>query len=614
MHPSLLLRNLSKLPSIWRRRAVAAADGSLDDLLALAPLVISDRQVHQVLLLPVLYTTLDATPIPEIVVQFDSSSGPLAESKTCISRCMFALHLLQCLCAERIAVSAAVADLWPRCWEWIRFIDTHREYLHWVPPAVAASTPILPVSTIMAMSLHHLVERLIRTTPGVRVVLVSGWDVLLAADNLLGNKDTFFRLCDFLSSGLDLTGSGNLDEALEGAGGSRTHLASLVVKHITRVLLEDSIVNKAAPVSAIFPIVAQWLRDDIEFQKALLDQGIVTAVTSVACLLSRPPLNSDANVLKAFLTLLVQCSIHSPSHIWIQESLKAGLLTVIVACGHRIDVQTANLVDAIIDVLKTSLVYRSVLLQIGISLAQVDMHAATGAWRQSALFDKWRTFLELAEERVQILEDYENMIPQRACDNSEFSRQPVKNMTGNRPEVIATVVKYFGLSIRVSVALVSRWPCFNDVHPAAHFHLNARNKWFLRALLHECYRAVRPLLFRKVLNFMRAGTTPGESPYVLFDLTDPDSPCRVSLGPVSELQEMSSFVSQARNSGGRIQLHVVTVQDGCNPRSWIFPLRSSSGDVMRGLQLMAEEMPLPGDEREEERIEALLALDVVEIH
>ncbi|KAJ7477375.1 hypothetical protein FB451DRAFT_1454074 [Mycena latifolia] len=573
----------------------------------------SDRQVHQVLLLPVLYTTLDATPIPDMVVQFDSSSGLLPESKTCISRCIFALHLLQCL-YELFAVGAAVTDFWPRCWEWIRFIDAYRDYLDWIPRAVMANTPIIPVSAIMAMSLHHLVERLIRTTPGVRVVLVRGWDALLTAENLLDNKDTFFRLCDFLSSGLDLTVSTNLDEALEGAGGSRIHLASLVVKHITRVLLQDTIINKAAPLSAIFPIAAQWLRDDIEFQRALLDQGMVTAVTSAACLLSRPPLNSDANVLRAFLILLVQCSIHSPSHVWIQQSLKAGLLTVIVACGQRIDLKAADLVGVIIEVLKMSLVYRSILLQIGISLAEIDMHAATDALRQSAIFDKWRTFLELAEERVQILGDYENMISQRACDNSESSCQPVKNTPGNRPDVIATVVKYFGLSIGVSLALVIGWPCFNDVCPGAHLHLNTRDKSFLRALLHHCYCVVRPLLFRKVLNFMRAGTTPGESPYVLFDLTDPDSPCRVSIGPVSDLQEMSSFVSQARNSGGRIQLHIMTVEDGCAPRSWIFPLRSSSGDIMRGLQLMAEEMPLPEDEREEERIEALLALDVVEIH
>ncbi|KAJ7477400.1 hypothetical protein FB451DRAFT_1172955 [Mycena latifolia] len=416
MHPSLHLRNLSKLPMIWRKRAIAAADGSFDNLLALTPLVISDHRAQQVL--PVLYATLDATSISDMVVQFDSSSGPLPESKTCISRCIVALHFLQCLC-ECFAVDAAVTDFWPRCWEWIRFIDTYRDYLDWIPPAVVANTLIIPVSTIVAMTIHHLVQRLIRTTPGVRVVLVRGWDALLAADHLLDHKDTFFRLCDFLSTSLDLTVSANLDEALEGAGVSRIHLASLVVKHITRVLLQDSIINKAAPLSAIFPIVAQWLRDDIEFQKALLDEGMVTAVTAAACLLSRPPLNSDAKVLSAFFILLAQCAIQSPSHVFIQQSLKAGLLTVIVACGQRIDLKAANLVGVILDALKTSLVYRSILLQIGISLAQVDIDAATDALGESDISDKWRTFLKLVDERVQILVEHENMIPQRACDNSK---------------------------------------------------------------------------------------------------------------------------------------------------------------------------------------------------
>ncbi|KAJ7488444.1 hypothetical protein FB451DRAFT_1227305, partial [Mycena latifolia] len=163
-------------------------------------------------------------------------------------------------------------------------------------------------------------------------------------------------------------------------------------------------------------------------------------------------------------------------------------------------------------------------------------------------------FLELAQGPIEILLDEDmHSIPQRACDNAECGVIAPK----------ADFRRCFGCSSsHCSTACQKhhwkspgnhRYHCeeFRAFHQKDPLEIHFRDKAFLRALLHRCYSATRHIFLPNLLTMMRA--LPGEAPYVLFDFSYPECACSFSIGPVGELEGISSFVSQAHGSGGRIQ-------------------------------------------------------------
>jgi hypothetical protein len=254
------------------------------------------------------------------------------------------------------------------------------------------------------------------------------WTTLLEMDDFLSRPicSIFHSLCDFISMGLYLSTSGNLDEAIEGAGGSRIALASLVIKHINRVLDQPGDASKENALRAVMKVLGQgWGHmpgEDIVFHNALLGQGLITALTSAAGLLSRAPFNGESISLHYSLALLFFHLRSSPGHMWIVQSLSAGLLNVIMACRHRTPDQTVTVLAQIIGVLNISLVHRSVLLQLKISLTQLEYPGNTVV--HPDLGDEWGKFLELARQRLGILNEQEGHPLRRMCDNVKVRSTP----------------------------------------------------------------------------------------------------------------------------------------------------------------------------------------------
>ncbi|KAJ7448086.1 hypothetical protein FB451DRAFT_1187840 [Mycena latifolia] len=128
---------------------------------------------------------------------------------------------------------------------------------------------------------------------------------------------------------------------------------------------------------------------------------------------------------------------------------------------------------------------------------------------------------------------------------------------------------------------------FSDLNSDDPAHISARDRSFMRALLHDDYLRMKTTILTDELGLMRA--TPGASLYVMFDYgTDPYGPCAVTIQPTSDLLEqfpcLEDYVVRAARSHGRMKLRVAR---GGNASIWMFPLRSATGEIAEGLDGMA---------------------------
>ncbi|KAJ7088798.1 hypothetical protein B0H15DRAFT_840812 [Mycena belliarum] len=625
MHSSLQLRSLSKLPLTLRKRANAAIGGSATDLRLFCKLMSGGPSTNHVLLLPVLYEILSPAAVPDLVAQLDSPERAPAGAETelmHVTRIIQALATLQQLSSSDVLSGPALADFWPRCWLWVHFLDLHRESLTspWVDLDEYASFCVSVIITLRISASGHISE-LIDATPGVRTILVRGWPVVLQKEDVL-HSWTFYGLCSFLAGALDANVEQNLDEAIEGVG-SREALATLVVTHMNRVVSEPSDEDKADFLTAVCPLIALNLCPDVSFQMELILGGVVAAVTSAARLLSRAP-RTDNPLLPALLHLLRAYFKCEPGHRWIAQSLGAGLLDLLVACGqppYPAHLVPERVLGEIVDLVSQSLVHRSVLEQLRTSLAELDHHdqETRDAFPERGIIsNRWQALMALAPTRIRILEDLEDSMlrPQRACDNLECDVVDVKTRFRRCSDCLTSNYCSRECQVRDWEADGGHREICQQLGSVREkrTYLNARGRSFFRTLLHHDYLAVRPRLLLQLVAFFRS--TPGKMPYILFDYTDytdAELPCTVTIRPANELgPEFSSYISRAEKSGGRLQLHAMKVQTGYDEQPfWMFPLRSATAEITNELKGMAME---PLESSQNKRMDTLIALDVLEIH
>ncbi|KAJ7088785.1 hypothetical protein B0H15DRAFT_800753 [Mycena belliarum] len=378
MHPSLQLRNVHRLPLTTRERATAAIDGSLPDLRILCTAVFSGPATRHVLLLPVIYATLDPTIIPDLVTQFDlpPSTADDSEREMVVTRSALALSSLQRLCEDDVPNRAALTDLWARCWPWVQFLDACRERLN-----VERYRSRFCVETIIAMrqAANKHISGLVDATPGVTAVLVRGWGVILRDRSLPLRSAAFDGLCAFLED-IDVTVSQSLEDLFAG-GGSRKALAALVLVHIKRAVAEAS--GNDDYLCCLRRLIAPNLSPDISFQKALMSQGIIKKLISAATRLLKTPLLARHPSFNSVLHILYSCIRYRPTHAGILPALDAGLLRLLIACGQQRAAVAVNhsILTKTIDAVSQSLVHRCVLDHLDPYLPALDRAEAKEAFR-----------------------------------------------------------------------------------------------------------------------------------------------------------------------------------------------------------------------------------------
>ncbi|KAJ7915840.1 hypothetical protein B0H13DRAFT_2323966 [Mycena leptocephala] len=394
MHPSLALRNLHRLPLAIRRRALAAADsGSPEELGALN--MSSANLVH---LLPVYYAGLDDSVIPSLLAQLDLSeaefdSQPLIRKLSHVVRCLQGLLLLD---NNDHIPGPPSPDLWTRAWPWIEFLNTHRDNLPRLPVP-----EINPLSVIIALGKDKETGKLMRMTPGFRILVFRVWAQSLDQAHLVPNPGAFEMFCVYMTNApLTITEEHEFEEAIEGAGGSQLSLARLCVDHIKCVV--QSVVVSAGTWSlrGVIALLQRRCEVDSSFQKILIDQGIVTTLIYVACRLSSPSFSADDNIFNVSFAIQYYFRIHY-GHNLVTEALRAGLLRALLAWGRMSPPKPQSLeqLNLILTTLSRSLVYLSVLLQLRASIDELEILIDGHTFQGFPISEKWEAFWSILQPR-----------------------------------------------------------------------------------------------------------------------------------------------------------------------------------------------------------------------
>ncbi|KAJ6598702.1 hypothetical protein B0H10DRAFT_2231464 [Mycena sp. CBHHK59/15] len=212
IHEALLLRNMSNLPTLIRRFALAAAAGSASDLNKVCTLLDAQNiPLEQIdLFLPLFHSLLDPSSIPD-----GETLERIIVNVTEIPFINCAAMSLTDICAiamKSSTVRDASPDHWPRVWPWIQFLHAYWQYLPGFPAAAELDAFIIHGSILLCLADH----------PGI-----SG-TVRLAI--VTPTKPIMHLLLRTLAE--DVKKNENVQEIVDGVG-SYDELASLVVKQIS---------------------------------------------------------------------------------------------------------------------------------------------------------------------------------------------------------------------------------------------------------------------------------------------------------------------------------------------------------------------------------------------
>ncbi|KAJ7892392.1 hypothetical protein B0H13DRAFT_2665702 [Mycena leptocephala] len=560
MHPALKLDNLSRLPTPIRTIATKAANGSLQDLVRLFPLICRE---HQSEFIPVCYVNLNPNPNDD--------------DDVAINRAYVALRALRFL---HIPVAAGV-DLWPRIWKWISFLLSR-----W------------PTQADLSFDLLFFVGQLVYDPPSLALI-----------DKTAGVHYYLMAAATRVLLKLNLTQNpSDLEEVTEGAGGNLVDFLNLITQYV-----DGFIPTTRSPVSAethrsMDPVIFAIDHLDLEdpaLRAAQLASEYIPSLVRIMCAFSRysgpyvPTKPSESisctdDFLGDMLIRVVAWCHRAPQDRIFRRFLSAGILRAIV--GYAIRGIEVKFTSMLLKTLACSTVYLSVLLEMDAGFQDAEDLIADPAFPKSAIFGEWTAFRTLANECIALAKSWQSAerVTRKACDNMECGAIRPKadfQCCGHRHSVyycsrLCQRGDWKRAEHRLNCPFLrsSRW---KDPDP-----LLAQDLSFMRALLHYDYQTNKP-----------------ETMYV-----------ESSLLPEFVHVNCIKHVSRALRSKGRMDMHMMLVPDGkgtfliSSLRPRMFPMHSDTAVLHEGVRMLAAENPEPPNltQRIQQLLDATSA--IVEIH
>ncbi|KAJ7464837.1 hypothetical protein B0H11DRAFT_77679 [Mycena galericulata] len=569
---------------------MSAASGSLDDLQKLFSLIRDSPQAQLRLFIPAFYANLNVDDIPELLRQPDT------DMKNRVLRVIVALGALSHL--QEHMVSRACGEVWSSAWTWIQFLEQCGE--------TAPSHRRLYLTVMFSLSTDAETLATIINTPGVRALFAKGW---VAAVDDLNSPELFHDLCNYLINYIEPKDPQNLNELIEGAGGTADDLASLIIKHIRRAIPSEN--HTVDPEDGFTLLAVSALLDIVgPLSAALAAQGIVGCILTVIFALCGPAMVMTEQMIPLSISTLFSQISQPPGFPWVKDALDSGLLRAIVLCASRRTTIMDISLYRLFTILPGSLVYYSVLSSLRAALDEVKDLADTPEFTGSVLFPQWTAFVDLATERLAVMDRYDRgeLGAQRACDNLECGaiqqESALLRCTACRSAFYcsqACQTADWKASHRKLCATSANRP--HEECP----QLTLRDRDFLRVLLHHDYEAVRGEVLTRQIEYLHRGEHPGMICYVKFDYRM--GRAEVETGPASPVG--SDQAARVARSGGRMELHAMVVKEGSkHSRGHMVPLRLADGRVQERMAVIAAS----GGTVVPAVMEELLGLEVVRTH
>ncbi|KAJ6572941.1 hypothetical protein B0H10DRAFT_2444267 [Mycena sp. CBHHK59/15] len=601
MHNALRLSSLNSLPISIRRVAIAAANGSLDDITRVQSLMkqLSDTQTNS--LLAAFYRNLDTAGLPR-AEDLDMPLPPLSV-RTSIAAALRSLQAIYCI--PQIPPDAG-PEIWERVWPWHHFVYTYRDSLPWLDVPTEKKLCMDFFMFFGALQEHELTSKAISGTHGIRFMVGRAWTFLVQADDIKVCEVGYQDLCFFIRHLLHANPS-NIGELIEGAGGCIEDLALLVIGSITFLRGRETAIPGAS--AFLFVILDLMTETDLMLLDenlspnsvgpmcmALLPRGLVQLLASLAydlCNTGRIPVRPA--IISTCLTLLASIFTLPRGYRHLAEALQGGLLHAMVLCATLDFVSEVQrpLLILLNGVLPSLSNYHNVLSQLETVFPEVQGLADTETFEQSLISDDWSRFAVLAADRLEILESFNNgEFPDfRACDNLEcgqiHEKPDFRRCAGCLSVYFCSrqcQIRDWKRGHRETCGRIRRLHLSERADD-----LSVRERGFLRALLHSDYEEANTTLPLQKVAFM--AKNPGEAFYTLFDYTR--GRVQIIVQAVKdalpaehiEREDWLNMVSRMERSGGRMELDIMLLA----ARYWVVPLRASSSVFHDGLQDLARE-------------------------
>ncbi|KAK6984819.1 MYND-type domain-containing protein [Favolaschia claudopus] len=614
MHPALHIDNIKRLPASKRSLCNAAVSGTrtLENLKLVRTTVLTSTPAERLLILPVLYFNLNPTEIPDFDV-FDSESqsqATLLAAHYSIGRAVYSIEALYTLeLPEGIGV-----DLWPRVWPWLRFLyfHQHRNPNH---DSMAEQSFFLDFLLFVGKLADETASSdLIVSTPWFWFMLGRTWHHVPAVSDLQKRMLAFNELRHFL---LDkkLTDPANMEELVDGAGGTLYDIAYLVVIYINAVILdEDSVmdVNHIQFLQSVLTfvgIIDPTLDDPRDapatlgrFGEALLSNDILAALTHALLSLIKTSTPSTASALRACFNLLTTFFISTSGSARLAETVKGGFFAALIHCARSrfardLQMHLKLYLDGI---LSAAAIDHRLLSAIESLWCNIDTLTDSPAFKPSGVIhESWMAFRSLIDERLGVFREFkETASSMRACDNLDCftmdAKEEFRRCSGCQ--------SFYYCS---SECQVVDWR--NGGHREAcnsygtlllgeknKDDFNARQRSFLRSLVHHHYQQHRFVLHFKQTLFM--ATYPGQAFVTIYDYSEGAVNVDIKSARRMEIlfgSEWDDIVARAATSRGRIGVDVVIIGAPTGSRCLVVPLRSSASVVRERITELAGTLPAP---------------------
>ncbi|KAJ7438942.1 hypothetical protein B0H11DRAFT_2293633 [Mycena galericulata] len=629
MHPALQLRNLALLPLPLRSLAADVANGSvaaMDRLLR----TLKTLRVRGTLdaleeykgCIPALYANLCA-PIPSV----DDGEDPILRSGAV--HC--AILSLDCIIWIGKLPLEAGSDLWLRVWPWFMFLHAHRDRL---PGPIQRDEK--QICRDIILFIEYLwrdtgAVRIVDQTVGVRAMIGRAWALL--CEEVADPEDPgFVSLSHCLLFIVKGRLPQNLDEIIQGVGGSRDQLASLVVKYL-KVFLPAVQRPMSKRTEFFFSGILAFITDIDDttgpMATSLVAHGTVPLLVKVACAFTSTHLDYRAEILQQLLRLLAsmlsQLETPIPSHRTVEEAIAAGLFRALIFAVVRPRVDLEPVQYLLTSILPQSTLFAPVVARMQAELPAAKALANSEEFKTSEMFTHWKYMVQVAEERIRLLEYLHSPIKaksSKACDNMECG---VIGMKQDFRRCSSCERVYY-----CSVTCQARdWregghrrgcrpiQIFDIRHPE---YLKKRELAFMRTVLDfdASHHRVEILLYQLV--FIRKHPS---TPFITVFEYSSTGRMRLKVCALDEEEGFADvhcdeYASRASKSNGRMELHMAVVQNGEYVRPRMFPMRCNTSVLRDGLREIAADLNAdPENLQTQARVKALVdmhAADLVEIH
>ncbi|KAJ7502655.1 hypothetical protein B0H11DRAFT_1907210 [Mycena galericulata] len=549
---------------------------------------------HSIYHLPVFYLNLDPAKIPNIAELDEKIRDPdVSATITAAILCLDALYFLH------ETPPGAYPDLWPRVWKWTDFLETYPYCNRYASSHRAQDISLHFFYYVARLRQNPTTACLIDSTPRVRIFIAKIWGILVETEDYREFED----LCDFIGRDIAVSDAEHFEEFVEGSGGTVADLASLVVEHITWTTshLTSDVCSKGLfllDCCIRFLIATNFDTCYAQFNAALVDRGIVKALIGAVLALEEATVEETANVLEDCLVLLEWTMDVSDSRSWVTEALDAGLIRAIISCAVHNCIPTSATLESLhrllIGVLPESLIYHSILSSIMASFAAAKDLLHLPCFMESEIFEAWQGFKELVKERLQVLIRFDSgeFRTRRACENVQCQRYDWKQ--GGHRNFCAL---------------------HRQARSSAGRDLSARDRSFMRAILHHDYTVANEEIFHGQIQFMRADPT--AEFYLSFDYS--------ACVPTVEIKDVSDnpgyakelwddYFSRARACAGRMELHLIVAGNGRKSWFMMIPMRSDSARIHEEMKRVARSMEIVSDNYRIARLIREREENVVYIH